>query len=87
MAWYSRQAYLSYVFITTEQQMLRDSDDYAVTWRFLEYQLIQAHNYPKYTSNVPVTQALLMTQSVFEAFLRMGEYVKPEPDYIENPIK
>lgn len=55
MSWTERQAYLTYVFTTAEQQLLKDSGDFALTWRFLEHQLVQTHYYSRYVTNVGVT--------------------------------
>jgi hypothetical protein len=31
---------------------LKDSGDYDTTWRYLEHQITQTHNYTRYLSNV-----------------------------------
>lgn len=55
MSWTERQAFLTYVFSSVEQHLLKDSGDYATTWRYLEHQITQTHNYTRYLSNVSTT--------------------------------
>jgi len=55
MTWVERQAYLTYVFTTVEQHLLKASGDQATTWRYLEHQITQTHNYTRYTTNVSTT--------------------------------